>query len=339
MRRLPVYFLLDVSDSMVGEPIEELDRGLRLVIQELQVDPYALETAFVSVIAFAGKVKCLLPLTELTQFRIPKLGIGGGTSLGGALNFLVSELDRSIVTTTREVKGDWKPIIFLFTDGVPTDDVTGAIKKWNSTWGKKSNLVAVSIGNSADVQLLGRLTSNVLRLSTVDQASFRDFFKWVSASIKTSSVSVTEYSSDELRLPPTSGINLEKVNPNKAQKVDENYAILSARCSTTKEMYLIKYARQAAGDMYGLVGAYKIDENMYASLSDATGTERTIDSTYLYGQPNCPCCGTKYSMTRCGACGKVSCFNQQEEVSACPWCGTKAKMHLVDKIEYSRQKG
>ena len=59
MRRLPIYFLVDVSESMVGEPIEQVQNGMRTIIQELRVDPYALETAFVSVIAFAGKATSL----------------------------------------------------------------------------------------------------------------------------------------------------------------------------------------------------------------------------------------------------------------------------------------
>ena len=63
MRRLPIYFLVDVSESMVGEPIEQVQNGMRTIIQELRVDPYALETAFVSVIAFAGKATSLSPLT------------------------------------------------------------------------------------------------------------------------------------------------------------------------------------------------------------------------------------------------------------------------------------
>ena len=44
MRRLPIYFLVDVSESMAGTPIEEVERGMRTIIQELRVDPYALET-------------------------------------------------------------------------------------------------------------------------------------------------------------------------------------------------------------------------------------------------------------------------------------------------------
>ena len=36
MRRLPIYFLIDVSESMVGEPIEQVQNGIRTIIQELR---------------------------------------------------------------------------------------------------------------------------------------------------------------------------------------------------------------------------------------------------------------------------------------------------------------
>lgn len=45
MRRLPIYFLVDVSESMVGEPIQQVENGMRQIVQELRTDPYALETA------------------------------------------------------------------------------------------------------------------------------------------------------------------------------------------------------------------------------------------------------------------------------------------------------
>ena len=79
MRRLPVYFLIDVSESMVGQPIEEVQNGMRTIIQELRVDPYALETVFVSILAFAGKAKTLSELTELYKFYPPIFPVGSGT--------------------------------------------------------------------------------------------------------------------------------------------------------------------------------------------------------------------------------------------------------------------
>ena len=132
MRRLPIYFLIDVSESMVGEPIIQVEKGMRNIIQELRTDPYALETVFVSVIVFAGKEKVLSPLTELYKFYPPQFPIGGGTSLGTALDCLMNDIDKSVKKTTVEMKGDWKPIIFLFTDGMPTDNPQQAFNRWNA---------------------------------------------------------------------------------------------------------------------------------------------------------------------------------------------------------------
>ena len=102
MRRLPIYFLVDVSESMVGEPIQQVQEGMRMIVQELRTDPYALETAYISVIAFAGKAKSISPLTELYKFYPPTFPIGGGTSLGEALDFLMDDMDKSLVKTTLE---------------------------------------------------------------------------------------------------------------------------------------------------------------------------------------------------------------------------------------------
>ena len=181
MRRLPIYFLIDLSESMVGEPIEQVQNGIRTIVQELRTDPYALETVYVSIIGFAGKAKSLMPLTELFKFYPPTLPIGGGTSLGNAMNFLMDELDHSIQKTTLEVKGDWKPIIFLFTDGTPTDNPDRAFQRWNDKYRKSCNLIAISIGDNVDTQMLGQITDNVLRLNDIDNNSFKAFFKWVAA--------------------------------------------------------------------------------------------------------------------------------------------------------------
>jgi uncharacterized protein YegL len=57
MRRLPIYFLIDISESMVGEPIQQVEEGLATIIQALKTDPNAIETVWVSIIVFAGQAK------------------------------------------------------------------------------------------------------------------------------------------------------------------------------------------------------------------------------------------------------------------------------------------
>lgn len=328
MRRLPVYFLVDVSESMVGDPIQQVQDGMRMIVQELRTDPYALETAFVSVIAFAGKAQCISPLTELYKFYPPIFPIGGGTSLGIALNFLMDDIDKNVVKTTTEQKGDWKPIIFLLTDGVPTDDPSAAFTKWNAKYRRKANIIAISIGDNADTQLLGQISDNVMRLNKTDELSFKAFFKWVTASIKATSVSVSDMGDDNVKLAPTSGINLEKVDTSKPCVIDENFAVLLGKCSNTKKPYLIKYAKHLeafegleelgikATD-YKLVGAYPIDEEAYDSLSDGK-SNRSINSMSLRGVPTCPCCGNQLGVVVC-ECGNIMCADGH--TTSCPWCG------------------
>ncbi len=333
MRRLPVYFLVDVSESMVGEPIKQVENGMRQIIQELRTDPYALETAFVSIIAFAGKAKSLSPLTELYKFYPPTFPIGGGTSLGTALNFLMDDIDKNVVKTTAEMKGDWKPIIFLFTDGTPTDNPSAAIDRWQQKYSRKANLVAISIGDNADTKLLGQISDNVLRLNDTDEMSFKAFFKWVTDSIRTTSQSVSDMGDDSLALAPTTGINLEKVDTSKTCVVDENFAVLVGKCSNTKKTYLVKYAKRLS-DIEGLeslnlkatdfklVGAYPVDEESYNSLSEGK-SNRYINTMSLRGIPACPCCGAQLGVVICD-CGNIMCSDGQ--TTACPWCGMEGTL-------------
>ncbi len=333
MRRLPIYFLVDVSESMVGEPIQQVQDGMRMIVQELRTDPYALETAFVSVIAFAGRAKSLFPLTELYKFYPPTFPIGGGTSLGTALNFLMDDMDKSLVKMTMEQKGDWKPIIFLFTDGTPTDDPTPAFARWNQKYRKAANIVAISIGANVNTHLLGQISDNVLRLNNTDENSFKAFFKWVTASIKATSVSVTDMGDDDVKLAPTNGINLEKVDTSKPCIVDENFVVLLGKCSNTKKSYLVKYAKHLY-DVEGLeyldikamdfklIGAYPIDEESYNTLSDGKST-KNINTIELRGVPTCPCCGNQLGVVVC-ECGNIMCSDGN--TTACPWCGMEGSL-------------
>ncbi|MDE6443169.1 MAG: VWA domain-containing protein [Muribaculaceae bacterium] len=333
MRRLPIYFLIDVSESMIGTPIEQVQEGMRSIIQNLRTDPYALETVFVGIIAFAGKALTLSPLTELYKFYPPTLPIGGGTSLGAGLDALMREIDSSVVKTTMEKKGDWKPIVFLFTDGNPTDNYQEAFRRWNKHYRNHANLVAISLGDNVNTLTLAQITENVLLLKDTSPESFKQFFKWISDSIKATSISVTDMGDDGLRLPSTQGINLEKVKPGAHSTPDENFVVLHGRCQTTHGDYLVKYARKT--NFFGvelpsrynelgfrLVGAYPVNGAKYAQLS--TGEEARVNTSNLTGIPACPCCGNQLGVVVCD-CGKIFCVGDSG-INTCPWCGLEGTL-------------
>ena len=110
MRRLPVYLLLDTSGSMYGEPIEAVKNGVQVLVSTLRQDPYALETAYLSIITFDSDARQVAPLTELASFQQPNLEANGGTALGEALGLLAQKVDAEVTKTTAEKKGDWKPL-------------------------------------------------------------------------------------------------------------------------------------------------------------------------------------------------------------------------------------
>jgi uncharacterized protein YegL len=333
MRRLPIYFLIDISESMVGEPIQQVEEGLATIIQSLKTDPHALETVFVSIIVFAGQPKTLVPLQEIVSFYPPKFPIGSGTSLSKGLGHLMYELRTNIVKTTYDVKGDWKPIVFLFTDGVPTDDSKTAITEWKQNWQKKANMIAVSFGNETDIKLLGALTDSVLEFKNTNVQSYKEFFKWVTDSIKTSSISVenseTGFELANLDGETLSRIDLTKSEPNR-QFIDDNFVVLNGKCQNTKRPYLMKYRKTIAPSSfadielrtksYRLVGAYQVD-NTYFELADKTIFNNKVNTDELIGGPTCPCCGNQIAFAVC-TCGKIHCIGD-EETSACPWCGNE----------------
>src|SRR5262245_20433997 len=89
-RRLPVYLLIDCSESLAGEPIQAVAQGVGALLSDLRGDPMALETVYLSVITFASKATFAAQLTEVMKFQPPKLRLGSGTALGAALRLFIA---------------------------------------------------------------------------------------------------------------------------------------------------------------------------------------------------------------------------------------------------------
>lgn len=202
MRRLPVYLLIDTSGSMKGEPIESVKVGIESMIATLRQDPYALETVNISIITYDREVKVLLPLTPLEDLQLPDITTpdSGPTHTGAALEKLCEQLDAEVTLSTPDRKGDWMPLLFIMTDGHPSDimlynQIVPTVKKK-----KFASIIACAAGMKAKIEPLKQLTDQVYSLDTMDSTSFKKFFKWVSDLIEVGNKSVG--ATDELVLPP-----------------------------------------------------------------------------------------------------------------------------------------
>lgn len=329
MRRLPIIFVLDCSESMAGEKIRQMEDGIASIVKTLRTDPHALETVHISVIAFAGVAKIITPMVEVSSFYPPKLPLGGGTSLGAALDELIDSLDKNVVKTTLDKKGDWRPIVYLFTDGHPTDNPAQSVSRWNSSYAKRSNLIAVGLGKSADLSFLRRLTENVLVLEDSSEADFKKFINWVTASIVAQSKSI-EDGKDLLGLPELDEGALKLIKEEVSTGVDETCVTLIGRCRKSRRPYIMKYEKESKAvstldfkfdvSNYEIAGCYPLEESYFA-WSDPTATSKTVNTDELLGTPGCPHCGAISAFAVCG-CGKLLCIDGPETVD-CPWCKTK----------------
>jgi len=204
MRRLPVYILLDTSGSMRGEPIHSVNVGLQSMLSALRQDPYALESVHLSIITFDLEAKIYLPLTPLDQVQLTDIDVpsAGATFMGAALELLAEQVTQQLQKSTDEVKGDWRPLLFMMTDGSPSDvyayqQAIPVTQQLNF-----ASIVACAAGPKAKQDHLLQLTDKVVVLDTMDAASFAGFFKWVSASVVVGSSSAGISGSVSLPPPP-----------------------------------------------------------------------------------------------------------------------------------------
>ena len=143
----------------------------------------------------------MCPLTELMAFSEPMLDANGSTAYGEALTLLDQVIDKEVKKATSTQKGDWKPLIFIMTDGQPTDSWESAADLLKKK--KIANIIACAAGASADASSLKRMTEIVVKLDNLQPDTLKRFFKWVSDSIKTTSASVAQVAADApVNLPP-----------------------------------------------------------------------------------------------------------------------------------------
>jgi uncharacterized protein YegL len=337
VRRLPIYFLLDVSESMAGDNIRLLNQGLESLVKSLRTDPHALETVFLSVIVFAGKARTLTPLVELASFYPPRLPLGSGTSLGLALDHLMNEIDRTVIKTTTEQKGDWKPVVYLLTDGKPTDQADASIRKWKDKYASRASLVAIGIGKFASLEMLKKLTDDAFLLSATSEAEFKKFIDWVSMSMSAQSRSVSAGPTEKISLAKLDDSIMKKVEEiRQAAQLDEDFVILTGKCQTTKLPYIMRYERLqipevATADfrtqvaLYNLNGVFPLEAD-YFELSDERAMAQSVNSNALLGSPGCPHCGNPIGFALCD-CGHLMCLRGPGE-GTCPWCNKTSQYSM-----------
>jgi len=180
--RCPCVLVLDVSGSMAGHPILELNKGLQQFKTELQTDALAEKRVEVAVVSFGGAVAVEADFQSVPFFVPMQLQANGDTPMGAALVQAIDMVQKRKQTYRANGLAYYKPWIILITDGAPTDAWQHAAAAVHYGEANK-HFAFFAIGvEGADLHTLAQISVRTpLRLKGLQ---FREFFQWLSASMK-----------------------------------------------------------------------------------------------------------------------------------------------------------
>src|SRR3954465_9324433 len=92
--RCPCILLLDISGSMAGQPVSELNAGLVQYKDELVADSLAAKRVEVAVVTFGGQVHTACDFATADGFFPPSLSASGDTPMGQAINRAIDLLQQ-----------------------------------------------------------------------------------------------------------------------------------------------------------------------------------------------------------------------------------------------------
>jgi len=179
--RCPCLLLLDVSGSMMGQPITELNAGLATFREALSADSLAMKRVEVGIVTF-GPVRVEQPFQSASAFYPPSLTPEGDTPMGAAI--------RQALELVRQRKDEYRangiscyrPWIFLITDGEPTDDwhaAAAAVREGEAS--KAFAFFAIGV-HGANMEVLRQIS--VREPLSLEGLRFRELFLWLSSSLR-----------------------------------------------------------------------------------------------------------------------------------------------------------
>ena len=176
--RCPIMLLIDVSNSMEGEPQAQLQAGLQAFANYLQEDTLSKRRVEVGVITFGDTYLEAYPFVQALDWEPPQLTLRGTTPMGEALRAGLSALEQRTQEYLSEGRVFYRPWLFLITDGAPTDEWLSAAQQIKAAeQSRKINFYAVGV-NEADMDILNSLSSRSPR--KLAGLNFGNLFKWVS---------------------------------------------------------------------------------------------------------------------------------------------------------------
>lgn len=172
----------DTSSSMSGAPIDALNAALPRLRTEIEGDALASKRVRIGISAFPPN-ECAASFVQPSAFSPPKLIATGVTPLGAAALQALLRTRAQMSALTKEGIHLYRPMIFILSDGRPTDDYREiAASLAAADKAGELNVFAVGIGD-ADLNALAAFTHQFAPVR-LDGLKFGELFRWISVNVK-----------------------------------------------------------------------------------------------------------------------------------------------------------
>jgi hypothetical protein len=104
---------------MDEESLHKAGKALQRLILRFKADPFAHEVAYFSLFTLGENIECLREFVDVDNFTLPDLSIIEGMAQADVIiDSLAMDIDKNVIKTTADYKGDWSPIILLFSNNL-----------------------------------------------------------------------------------------------------------------------------------------------------------------------------------------------------------------------------
>ncbi len=192
--------VLDVSGSMGGEPIRQLNEGLEEFQRELERDFVASQRLEIAIVTFGSKAECIQEPALIGNFLMPGLSVYGSTKMVDGVREAIKIIENRKAWYRSTGQTYFRPMMVLITDGEPDadQDINGLGYQLKADiLAKKFMFYSVGVKGYNHQKLL-QVCSTPPPMA-LDGLKFSEFFKWLSSSID---IITKSSEGDKILLPP-----------------------------------------------------------------------------------------------------------------------------------------
>jgi uncharacterized protein YegL len=158
-----LFFIIDTSGSMDGSKINTVNKAVREIIPKIRdiSNGYADAGIKIAALEFSSNARWVTPNgpVDPNKYNWTNLDAAGVTDLGEACRMLNEKLSKDAFMA--EPGGNFAPVLFLLSDGEPTDNWQKELEQLKRNgWFRDAVKVALAIGGDFDKEALIAFTGS-----------------------------------------------------------------------------------------------------------------------------------------------------------------------------------